>query len=317
MRNRSSIILLMLTLLSGPLCALNLGLATEDGGRAGAFLSFGAGARPLGMGKTFVGVADDASAAYWNPAGLVQVKSGEIVALYASLYEQTGYSFAGYAFPAKLGTFGLAAANLNSTGFQLRDELNNDRGVAGLNETAVLVSFARQLRPGANGGLAAGINVKAVNQSINAASDTGFGADLGLFWRPGDSGWEALKPLSAGLSLQNVAAPSLRLERNADTYPFSATLGLGYRFFGERLLVVFDANGTCGRSTKLHFGGEYAVNRMFRIRAGLDETELTSGLGIAWHGYSLDYAFAYHDAWSEYENLGISHRFGLTIRFGD
>jgi hypothetical protein len=56
---------------------------------------------------------------------------------------------------------------------------------------------------------------------------------------------------------------------------------------------------------------------MFHIRAGLDETELTSGLGITWRGYSFDYAFAYHDAWSDYDNLGISHRFGFTTRFGN
>ncbi len=37
----------------------------------------GVGARSLGMGNAFTGVASDYSAIYWNPAGLVQLKSGE------------------------------------------------------------------------------------------------------------------------------------------------------------------------------------------------------------------------------------------------
>ncbi len=37
----------------------------------------GVGARSLGMGNAFTGVASDYSALYWNPAGLVQLKHGE------------------------------------------------------------------------------------------------------------------------------------------------------------------------------------------------------------------------------------------------
>lgn len=86
------------------LLALDWGFANEDGGQPGAFLSYGAGARSLGMGKTFVGVADDASATYWNPAGLAQLKQNELTALHASLYERTGYSFVSYGQPLKTVT---------------------------------------------------------------------------------------------------------------------------------------------------------------------------------------------------------------------
>ncbi|MBN2541520.1 PorV/PorQ family protein [bacterium] len=42
-----------------------------DRSRAGVlFLLIGPGARPTGMGEAFVAIADDATAAYWNPAGL-------------------------------------------------------------------------------------------------------------------------------------------------------------------------------------------------------------------------------------------------------
>jgi len=38
----------------------------------------GSGARALGMGGAFIAIADDATAASWNPAGLFQLKKPEI-----------------------------------------------------------------------------------------------------------------------------------------------------------------------------------------------------------------------------------------------
>ena len=44
------------------------------------------GARPMGMGATFVGVADDANTLYWNPAGLPQLQRQEFTFMYTDLY---------------------------------------------------------------------------------------------------------------------------------------------------------------------------------------------------------------------------------------
>ena len=44
--------------------------------------TFGVGARAMGMGGAFLGVADDLTALYWNPAGLAQIRKFE---LYGSL----------------------------------------------------------------------------------------------------------------------------------------------------------------------------------------------------------------------------------------
>jgi hypothetical protein len=50
---------------------------------AAAFLDTGVGARALAMGGAFVAVADDATAAYWNPAGLAQLGSREFTLMHA------------------------------------------------------------------------------------------------------------------------------------------------------------------------------------------------------------------------------------------
>ena len=38
----------------------------------------GSGARAIGMGGAFIGIADDATAASWNPAGLIQLDKPEL-----------------------------------------------------------------------------------------------------------------------------------------------------------------------------------------------------------------------------------------------
>jgi hypothetical protein len=355
---KTIILLTVICTLSAVRCfALDLGFAREDGGRPGAFLSYGAGARSLAMGKTFVGVADDASTTYWNPAGLATLQKPEITALYASMYEQTGYSFVSGVYPLRksdrvveeqqegttsgkvveqnYGTFGLAIVNLTSTGFQLRDEYNYELGEGGVSETAAIVSYGRTFLESSDkvvkwysGKISAGINLKIVNQNVDTKSDTGYGIDLGLLWSgkvvSGRVVEKLLAPLSVGLSVQNLIAPKLTLIEDTDKYPLSATLGFSYRFFNNNLLTAVDLNKTENRQLKVHLGTEYTLAQLFSIRAGLDETEATCGMGVKWptnkasagRQYSLDYAFAYHDAWKGYEDLGISHRFGLTVRFG-
>ncbi|MBI4811756.1 MAG: PorV/PorQ family protein [Ignavibacteriales bacterium] len=43
------------------------------------FLKIGVGARGVGMGETFVAVANDVSALYWNPAGLTQFSENQFI----------------------------------------------------------------------------------------------------------------------------------------------------------------------------------------------------------------------------------------------
>ena len=38
----------------------------------------GSGARAMGMGGAFIAIADDATAASWNPAGLIQLEKPEL-----------------------------------------------------------------------------------------------------------------------------------------------------------------------------------------------------------------------------------------------
>ena len=61
----------------------------EEGSHAAEFLSHGVGARALGMGSSFVSIADDATATYWNPAGLVQIPRRAFAAMYSDSFGAT------------------------------------------------------------------------------------------------------------------------------------------------------------------------------------------------------------------------------------
>lgn len=56
----------------------------------------GSGARALGMGGAFIAIADDATAASWNPAGLIQLETPEISVVGSYLYNHETYSSASY-----------------------------------------------------------------------------------------------------------------------------------------------------------------------------------------------------------------------------
>ncbi len=64
---------------------------------AGEFLSVGAGARGLGMGGAFCAVANDATAGYWNPAGLYLIDGQEAQFMHSErfggivMYDYLGY----------------------------------------------------------------------------------------------------------------------------------------------------------------------------------------------------------------------------------
>lgn len=72
---------------------------TGEAGQAAAYLKMGVGARALGMGSAFVGISDDSTAAFWNPAGLAQMNRREITTMHAALSFDRKYNYANYVTP--------------------------------------------------------------------------------------------------------------------------------------------------------------------------------------------------------------------------
>ena len=73
---------------------------------------FGVGARAMGMGGAFMGVANDATALYWNPAGLSQLKQMEFLGALSHDKLETETEYFGefdstFASNTRLSSFGI------------------------------------------------------------------------------------------------------------------------------------------------------------------------------------------------------------------
>lgn len=67
------------------------GLLSAQSVNRGAFNIMGAGARAMGMGGAFTAIADDATAASWNPAGLAQLTKPEASLVYDTYSGEVNY----------------------------------------------------------------------------------------------------------------------------------------------------------------------------------------------------------------------------------
>jgi len=71
----------------------------------------GSGARATGMGGAFIGVADDATAASWNPAGLVQLEKPEVSLVHS--YFKSSRNYDSSAHPEIAGENNMAGGGIN------------------------------------------------------------------------------------------------------------------------------------------------------------------------------------------------------------
>src|SRR5947209_2338284 len=98
------------------------GFAEARFGQAADVQNIGAGARSMAMGSAFTGLADDASAPYFNPAGMAFLDENQLMIMHAPLYLDSNYNYFSSANPLgdKGGSIGLSDALLLSNNFQLR-----------------------------------------------------------------------------------------------------------------------------------------------------------------------------------------------------
>ncbi|MBU1676167.1 PorV/PorQ family protein [bacterium] len=275
-------------------------LASSDAGSPGAFLRFGSSARSLALGGAVVALGDDAATAYWNPAGLSQLRTMELTAMSASLFADTRYSFVSIGMPSEgKGTFAFSGTIVSSGEFQRATEMFDMDDTFSEQEGIFSLSYAR-------GGsrLGWGFTVKSVSQDIGGSNGSGFGADVGLYLRPD-------RRLSLGLSYQNALQPEITLEEVPEKLARTLRGGAALHFFNNRFLVLTDLVRTDFMDLDFQGGLEAWPLRQLVLRGGYDTVrEQTSfGAGIRWQEWQLDYAHVSHD-------LGSTTVVGATMRFG-
>jgi len=157
------------------------------------FLNIGAGARGLGMGSAQIATVDDATAGYWNPAGLVNVKDQPQAALmHAEYFAGIGkYDYGTLAIPVSGGkrTIGLsllrfAVDDIPNTIFLVQPDgtINFDNITTFSSaDYAFIFSLAQQVKIKKKHNLNFGINAKIIHRTAgDFATSWGFGFDAGI-----------------------------------------------------------------------------------------------------------------------------------------
>jgi len=278
-------------------------------GMANDYLQYGAGARSLAMGGAYVALADDASAPYWNPAGLAQIEEHQFLSMYAPFFEGTSHNFISYVHPLKrLGNLAISDVFLYSGGYE---EVSVTGEVTGTNKSiyknAVIISYANRVHRRTF----LGVSLKLIHERVMKYSGSGQGIDLGILCKP-------LDRLSIGLAVQNVLQPKVTLRDEPDVYKVNLKAGLALNTFSNCVTLTADINKLVDEKAYFSVGAEispwkkissYSLNRL-DLRLGINHIQtFTCGLGLKIKFLSLDYAFNIH-------KIGNLHRFGLTFSWG-
>jgi hypothetical protein len=269
-------------------------------------LRMGVGARALALGGAFVAEASDASAGYWNPAGLTQIEFISITGMYSEgMSFDRNYNFIAYGHRFNFGSLGLTWLN---SGVKEIKEYNNSGTLVGDFDAAdnvFLFSYGKRLD-----NFMAGASFKVVNQKIDYSdpySETGFGFDFGLKFEVSDEVTFAAVAQDLGTKVGDDRIQT-NLRFGAAIYPLD-----GFTFPVD-VEKITDRQGL-----KFHFGGEYAyefaVDYMAALRAGLNDGNFSIGVGFQarkWNtAFVIDYAYV-----TDTENfMGENHRISLTLNF--
>lgn len=161
------------------------------------FLSTGGGARALGMGGAFTGIADDATGAFWNPAGLTRITRTQAGFMHSQRFSgSVNYDYASIAHPLESSgaVVGLSLFRQGVDG--IKNTLNawdreRDRPVAdptaqitefSASDVALMLSYASPLSES----LSWGTNVKLVYGRLGPfAQAWGYSLDAGVLYTQG------------------------------------------------------------------------------------------------------------------------------------
>jgi hypothetical protein len=267
---------------------------SKVGTTGASFLKIGVG-RATAMGDAFVAIADDASAAYFNPAGLALV-GRSIQFNHVDWFADLNHDYLSAVLPvANFGTVALSVTALTmgdmeqTTVDNPNTPVREDEGtgqIFGASDLSFAVSYGRVITDK----LSFGLTVKAVTQTIWDMSASAVGADIGLYYNTG------FKSLRIGAVVQNYGTQLAFAGRQLDyTFPWPdsgpsqlpgsyrtnpAPLPTMFRFGvaydiieateadASRLTAAVDLMHPSDVNETVNLGLEYGIRDVFFLRGG-------------------------------------------------
>jgi len=315
---------------------------SKKGTVAAPFLSISQGAKATAMGSAFVSLANDASAIYWNPAGLAKLRGAGAMFDRTTWFADVNYNFvSGYFNLGDMGTIGLSFTS-SEYGDMKVTTIDNPEGTGELftaNDAVFALSYAMNLTDR----FAIGFTPKIVYQSIWKMSAAAVAMDIGVqYITPFDG-------IVLGMSITNFGT-KMKLSGNSNlvlldldpttsgnndkipgnlqtedwALPLNFRVGLGYSinlFDENKITVSVDALHPSDNYESLNLGAEYDYNDFLFLRGGykslfLADSEESYTLGFGVKQTFLDnLAIKFDYAYQNFGRLSNIQKFTIGIVF--
>jgi len=313
----------------------------------GDFLTVGVGARALALGEAYAGIADDATAIYWNPAGMGQVDKVEIALMHAirpsGLGSYNYMALINHAHPMLAVGVGWYRFGVDDIPIYPKLDPNIDsaarkhnpkyrpsfepRSMLSDSENAYYLSAAVKYvmrqewwdKMGTMGKppeFMLGMSVKRISHSLLDKSAGGSGFDVGLLIKLTDT--EAITGIdigafSAGLTIQDLSGTTMKWNTQSnreETIPTNIRYSIAY--YSKKISKIrggiLAAYQYNTRYKENDLGFEYNFNNLLFLRIGSRAGNFTVGSGISIGQFKIDYAFINH-------GLCNTHRISLLMSF--
>jgi len=250
---------------------------------ADPWLRMGVGAKAMAMGTAATAVAEDATAAYWNPAALATLRQFEASLMYtAGMKAERNYNYVSAALRVdRVGTFGLSWLNAGISGINTIDANRVKGSPFDVANNAFQLSYGRELATG----LALGISGKYLQEDL--ADNTGYGVDAGLLFKPYDE-------ITLGAMVRDVAG-----KHGKDVLPYEARAGIGVMPW-KHIILSGDFIKVREQEMTSALGAAYHVDvtdkTNFYLAAGFsdimrDTRGFNAGFGIGFNNFAVQYAY--------------------------
>jgi hypothetical protein len=312
------------------------------GTSSAVFLNIGVGARAVSMGGAFTAVANDATALYWNPAGISQCRHPEVTFNHIDWILDIHHEYAGAVLPLDQHSFGIGFTYLGVPDQEVRtiDEPEGTGDFYNASDLALAFSYAFQFTDR----FAMGFTAKYIHQQIYNCSGSAGAIDLGAIYQPSYISW-----LKIGMQIANFGTDiqltgsdldqkididpehnsNNRLPASLDTDAFSLPLifrfGFAFNILNSKtnkLVTAVDLIHPSNNSESINFGAEYVFRDVIALRTGyqsLFERDyqnsggLTLGVGLTL--YVGDTLVIFDYAYRDFGFLENVSRFSMGLRF--
>jgi len=292
------------------------------------FLKIGVGGRAEAMGDAYIAIANDASALYWNPAGLAQFSDNQVMFSHNQWIVDINHEFVGAVYHLdESNTFGLSFTSLSMQDMPVTTEFQpfGTGEYFGFGDIAIGITYSRKMTTQ----FSFGGTVKYIEETLDKLKMRGVMIDLGTYyWTGFGSSRFAVVVTNFGNNLApdgEVVLIGKRKKSEWQSFSPPTIFRIGFAFEPyqddtNKLTASIQLNHPNDNSENFAIGAEYTfqeptLNSSFFLRGGykfnVEEQNYSFGAGlnvpVSFAKITLDYAY------SNFVRLGTAHRFSIIL----